>query len=155
MRLIIIAALSENRVIGKNGKVPWNIPEDMQRFKRLTLHHTVLMGRRSYETLEEPLVHRRNVVLTSKKIPGVETYTSLESALNNLRNQEIVWIIGGGEIFTQTLDMVDEWKLTHVQQQIEGDTFFPEYKHLINSLFSISFEEHHDGFIYRDYVKHN
>ncbi|MBW7887960.1 MAG: dihydrofolate reductase [Bacteroidetes bacterium] len=153
MKLIIIAALSRNRVIGKNGKVPWNIPEDMRRFKRLTLHHTVVMGRRSYETLEEPLVHRRNVVITSRHLPGVETYSSLDDAFRRLANEEIVWIIGGGEIFSHTIEIADEWKLTHVDRVLDGDTFFPPYEHLIGTKFRIVFEEKHEGFVYRDYVK--
>jgi dihydrofolate reductase len=153
MKLIIIAALSRNRVIGKNGAVPWDISEDIKRFKKLTFGYTILMGRKSYESLSQPLLGRRNVVITSRSIPNVETYPSIDAALHALQDQEIVWIIGGGKIFSQLLTKVDEWKLTHVDRVIDGDTFFPPYEHLIGSQFKIRNEEFHNGFTYRDYVK--
>jgi dihydrofolate reductase len=152
LKLIIIAALSRNRVIGKDGKVPWDIPEDMARFKRLTQGHTVLMGRRSYETLEDPLTQRRNVVLTSSPIPGVETYHSIPESLEHLRDQGKVYVIGGGEIFRAMLEQVDEWNLTHVERDLEGDTFFPPYEHLIGTRFTLAHEVQREGYRFSDYV---
>jgi len=87
VKLIIIAALSRNRVIGKDGKIPWHISEDLKRFKRITTGHTVLMGRKSFESMGKPLANRRNIVLTSKEIRGVETYKKLEEALKGLKNR--------------------------------------------------------------------
>ena len=153
MKLIIIAALNVNRVIGGNGKVPWDIPLDIQRFKKLTFGYPVLMGRKTYETLSEPLIGRRNVIISKKNIPGIETFSSIDSALEELKEQETVWIIGGGKIFEQLLTKADEWKLTHVKNSEEGDTFFPPYEHLIGSEYKIIFEEEHNDFIFRDYMK--
>lgn len=153
MKLIIIAALSRNRVIGRDGRVPWDIPEDMARFKRFTQGHTVLMGRRSYETLEDPLTQRRNVVLTSHTLPGVETYRSIPEALERLHDQDKVYVIGGGEIFRAMLTEVDEWNLTHVERDVEGDTFFPPYEHLVGTTFTLSHEVRRDGYRFSDYVK--
>jgi len=99
MKLILIAALSRNRAIGKDGKIPWRIPEDLRRFKELTVGNIVLMGRKTYESLGNPLPGRRNVVLTSRLIPGIETHASLETALQALRREEKVFVIGGGTVF--------------------------------------------------------
>jgi dihydrofolate reductase len=152
MKLIIIAALNKKRVIGKDGKLPWHISEDLKRFKRLTLEHTVLMGRKSYESLGKPLGHRRNVVLTSTKIPGVETYSGIKDALAALKDQEKVFVIGGGEIFKQFLDKADELRLTLVDNDLDGDTYFPPYEHLIGTRFTLVHEEKHDGFIFQDFL---
>ena len=153
MNLILIAALGRNRVIGKNRAVPWDIPEDIQRFKRLTLGHVVLMGRGTYDTLSNPLTNRRNVVLTSRKIEGVETYPTIGEALDVLQNEGDVYVIGGGQIFAQLLLSASQLRLTVVDQEIEGDTFFPPYEHLIGSIFQLSSKEDHDGFSYLDYVR--
>lgn len=153
MKLIAIAAVSLNRVIGNNGRVPWDIPEDLHRFMQLTLGNTVLMGRKSYESLEKPLTNRRNVVLSSKAIPGVETYASIEAALDAVQNDEKVFVIGGGDIFRQMLGNVDMIQLTLVERNVEGDTYFPPYEDLVKSEFSLQFEEQHEGFKYLDYVR--
>jgi len=153
MRLIIIAAVARNRVIGKGGKVPWDIPEDMERFKQFTKGHTVVMGRRSYESLGKQLPDRRNIVLTSKAIPGVETYPTIAEALQALENEEKVFVIGGGEIFAQLLGSADELQLTLVDQDVDGDTFFPPYEHLVGSVFQLVNRETHEGFTYVNYVR--
>ncbi len=103
MKLIIIAALNKKRVIGHNGKLPWHISEDLKRFKRLTIGHAVLMGRKTFESMGKPLPDRRNVVLSSKKIPGVETYSTVAAALGALKDQEKIFMIGGGKIFERVL----------------------------------------------------
>lgn len=153
MKLIIIAALSRNRVIGKDGKLPWHISEDLKRFKRLTTGHTVLMGRKTFESLGKPLPHRRNVVLTSHTLPDVETYPTLAQALQALEKEEKVFVIGGGEIFAQLIDHADELHLTLVDQEVEGDTFFPPYEHLVGTRYRLVSREVHEGFVFEDYVK--
>jgi dihydrofolate reductase len=153
MRLILIAALSKNRVIGKDGVVPWDIPVDVQRFKRLTTGHALLMGRKTYEALGTPLPDRRNVVLASHEIPGAETYQTLAGALEALKNEEDVYVIGGGEVFAQLLTSAAELRLTLVDRIVEGDAYFPPYEHLIGSFFKLASEEHHDGFSFVDYVQ--
>lgn len=153
MNLILIAALTKNRVVGRHGAVPWDLPADMERFKRLTLHHVVLMGRRTYETLSEPLVHRRNVVITSTPIEGVETYPTIADALRALETAGDVYVIGGGQVFAELLDSAAALRLTIVDQDIEGDTFFPPYEHLIGTVFKLVSEEAHEGFIFKDYLR--
>jgi dihydrofolate reductase len=153
MKLILIAALTKNRVIGKNCAVPWDLPEDMRRFKRMTIGHVVLMGRRTYETLSSPLTNRRNVVLTSRKIDGVETYTTMAQALEVLKTEGDVFVSGGGQIFAQLLMSAAELRLTLVEQEVDGDTFFPPYEHLIGSHFRLTSKEEHDGFSFLDYVR--
>ncbi len=153
MKLIIIAAVSLNRVIGKDGHVPWDIPEDLARFMRLTTGHTVLMGRKSYESIGKPLPNRRNVVLSKDTIPGVETYSSIADALAALKNEGKVFVIGGGETFAQVMDKVDVIQLTLVEREVEGDTYFPPYEKIVNSKFKLVNEERHEGFRYLDYQK--
>ncbi|MEP0821278.1 MAG: dihydrofolate reductase [Ignavibacterium sp.] len=153
MKLIIIAALNRKRVIGKDGRVPWHIPEDLKRLKRLTTGHTLLMGRRTYESLQTPLPNRRHVVLTSRELPGVETYRTIPEALEALRDQEKVFIFGGGEIFSAMLEMADEWYLTHVDNDVDGDAFFPPYEHLVGKKYVVSGEEVRDGYKFVDYRK--
>jgi dihydrofolate reductase len=133
MKLIIIAALNRKRVIGNKGKLPWHISEDLKRFKRLTVGHAVLMGRKTFESMGKPLSDRRNVVLTSKTIPGVESYSTIAAALVALKEEEKIFVIGGGKIFEQFLDRVDELHLTLVDIDVDGDTFFPSYEHLIGT----------------------
>jgi len=153
MNLIIVAALTKNRVIGKNRAVPWDIPEDMQRFKRITAGHPVLMGRGTYETLSSPLTNRRNIVLSSNPIEGVETYPTIAEALNALKNEGDVYVIGGGQIFAQLLTSASELHLTIVKKKIQGDTFFPPYEHLIGSVFKLVSREQHEGFSFEDYMR--
>jgi dihydrofolate reductase len=153
MNLIIIAALTKNRVIGKSGAVPWDIPLDMERFKQLTQGHIVLMGRRTYDTLSEPLVNRRNVVITSRPIAGVETYSMIGDALQALETEGDVYVIGGGQIFAELLDSAAALRLTIVDQETDGDRFFPTYEHLIGTSFKLMSEERHEGFCFKDYVR--
>lgn len=153
MKLAIIAALSRNRIIGYKGKLPWHISEDLKRFKKLTTGHTVLMGRKTFESIGKPLPNRRNVVLSSKQIPGVETYPTLAQALEALDKEERVFVIGGGELFMQLVDHADELYLTLVDQTIIGDTFFPPYVHLIGDRYSLVEREEHQGYAFEDYQK--
>jgi dihydrofolate reductase len=153
MKLVIIAALTRNRVIGKDRGVPWDIPEDMKRFKELTTGHSVLMGRRTYETLRKPLADRRIVVLTSHTIVGVESYSTIAEALDAVRNEEEAFVIGGGEIFAQLITSASEMRLTIVESKTDGDAYFPPYEHLIGSVFRLVRREKHKGFSFEDYVR--
>jgi len=153
VKIFLIAALDRNRVIGRGGKLPWHISEDLKRFKRLTKGHVVLMGRRTYESLGKLLPDRRNVVLASQPIEGVESYRSLPEALRALKDEETVFIIGGGEVFRQALPIADGLHLTIVDGEHEGDTFFPEYEHLIGTTFAITWNEDHEGYSFVDYTR--
>ncbi|MBE0557976.1 MAG: dihydrofolate reductase [Proteobacteria bacterium] len=153
MKLLIIAALDRNRVIGKGGKLPWHLPDDLKRFKRLTTGHTVLMGRKTFDSLEKRLPNRRNVVVSSRPMEGVESDGYLSEALQALEGVEVVFIIGGGEIFRQSLPIVDGLYLTVVDGEHDGDTFFPEYERLIGTTFKLTAKEDHEGYSFVDYIR--
>ncbi len=153
MKLILIAALAKHKVIGKGGKISWHIPDDLKRFKALTTGHTVLMGRKTFESLGKPLPDRRNVVLSSKPIPGIESYQSVGEALRALANEEKVFVIGGGEIYRQFLGLVSIMYLTHIDEAYEGDTFFPDYEHMIGKEFSITEKIDCKGFSFVTYAR--
>jgi dihydrofolate reductase len=127
MKIVIIAALAQNGTIGDAGKIPWHISDDLKRFKRLTLGHPIIMGRKTYESLGKPLPGRRNLVLTRQTpIPGVECFASLDAALTACGN-ETVFIIGGAEIYRQALPLAHTLMLTHVHRPVPGDTRFPDF----------------------------
>ena len=153
MKLIIIAAIARNRVIGKNGKLPWHIPEDLARFKQLTTGHTVLMGRNTFDSLDRPLSNRLNIIITSRVINGVRTYPSLDYALQALKNEQEVFVIGGGKIYAQALKLADELHLTLIDREVDGDTFFPPYEEFLRNNFQLVHEERRTGFSFLDYVR--
>ena len=151
--MAIIAALDHRRAIGKDGKLPWHIPEDLKRFKRLTTGHAVLMGRRTWESLGRPLPGRRNVVLSSSPVPGIESYASIEESLRALASAERVFVIGGGSVYAQLIDRADELYLTLVDRNVEADAFFPPYEHLLGTVFREAARERHPEFEFVDYVR--
>jgi dihydrofolate reductase len=152
--IVLIAALAEeNRVIGRDGGLPWHIPEDMKRFRRLTTGHALLVGRRTFESVVDqfggPLPERRMAVLTSRGrlpgYPGVEAYASVEEALEALADEEIVFVGGGETVFRQLLPEADRLELTLVEGEHEGDTFFPPWKHLVGDVFRVVEEQPAEG----------
>ena len=153
MKLAIIAAITKNRVIGKDGKLPWHISEDLKRFKRLTTGHAVLMGRKTYESMGKPLVNRRNVVLSSTSIPGVECYQSIPQALDALRDQEMVFAIGGAQLYTLLFDRADFLFLTLLDRDVAGDVFFPDVLRNLDQSFTLTNREEHEGFMFVDYAR--
>ena len=130
MKLSHIVAMSENRVIGKDNKLPWRIPEDLKKFKSLTQHHTVIMGRKTYESIGKPLPNRRNIVVTKTLMQpvGVELQvaSSMEDALAKINPDEECFVIGGESLYKQTLSLIDTIYLTLVHKTVDGDTFYPE-----------------------------
>jgi len=128
MALRAIAAMSLNRVIGKDGKLPWHIPEDFKWFKTTTAGQAVLMGRKTYESLGRPLPYRRNLVVTrgGDLGEGVEIVRDL-AAFNPEDYPCDVWVIGGGEIYRQMLGRCEELYLSVIPRVVEGDAFFPEF----------------------------
>lgn len=129
MEIIIIAAMAENRVIGKNNTLPWAIKEDMTHFKELTKGWPCIMGRKTWESLpKKPLPERLNVVVskTAKNLHGAEVCASLPSAIEHCSDYEKVFIIGGESIYKQAMDIATKIKLTLIHKEYEGDTFFPE-----------------------------
>ncbi|UCV07322.1 dihydrofolate reductase [Dechloromonas denitrificans] len=130
--IVIIVAVAKNRVIGRDNQLIWNIPEDMAHFKALTQGHTVLMGRKTWESLPprfRPLPGRRNIVVSRQPdyaAPGAELANSLESALALAATDETVFIIGGADIYQQALALADRLEITEVDLIPEGDSWFPE-----------------------------
>jgi dihydrofolate reductase len=124
----IIVAVSENGVIGKEGKLPWYIPEDLKHFKQLTSGNVVIMGRKTYESIGKPLPNRLNIVITREKnsvIDGCITVNSIKDAIRKAGTDKEIFIIGGGEIYKKSLKFADKVYLTKIHQTIEGDTHFP------------------------------
>lgn len=136
MKLIIIAAHDPNLVIGKEGSLPWHYKDDLKFFKQTTMGHTLLMGRIVFEELnEKPLPGREAVVLSkTKSYDHVPTFDTIAKALHYLKNEEIIFVIGGGEIYRQTLGLADELIITEIHQEYEGDTYFPEYRDQIGEV---------------------
>ena len=131
MLISIIAAMSLNRVIGKNNQIPWHIPGEQKRFKQITWGHSIIMGRKTYESIGKPLPGRTNIVITRQKkisAPGCLVVNSLEQALKNCpANETEAFIIGGEQIFRLALPIVQRIYLTTIQKEIEGEAFFPEF----------------------------
>jgi dihydrofolate reductase len=135
MRWISIAAVAKNGVIGNGLQLPWNIPADLKFFRDSTRGHLVLMGRKTFDSLGKPLPNRTNVVITrdqNRSYDGAETFHSLESAIQffNPKNpspDETAFVIGGAEIYRQAIPYIEEAWITEIQQDAEGDVFFPEY----------------------------
>lgn len=130
MKIVVIAAVSQNGTIGHQGKIPWHISADLKRFKKLTMDHPIIMGRKTYESIGHPLPGRRNMVLTRRgSIPGIECFTDLTQALKHLgtSNCQAVFVIGGAEVYRVALTVAHTLLLTHVHRDVTGDTKFPEY----------------------------
>ena len=153
MKLAIIAAVGRNRAIGSRGKLPWHISEDLKRFKRLTTGNAVLMGRKTWESIGRPLPGRRNVVLSASPVEGVETYASADDALRALASSERVFVIGGGTVYAEFLGRADELYLTLVDREVDADTYFPPYEHLLGTVFREVAREPHGEFEFVDYVR--
>lgn len=121
--------MSENRVIGNAGDIPWHLPGDFKWFKQTTMGAILVMGRKTYESIGRPLPGRETYVLSrhSRQIPGVSNITSLQS-LDTLDTDKVIWIAGGGEVYKQMLERCEEIYLTRVHKIVEGDAFFPEFE---------------------------
>lgn len=129
MNATLIAAMAENRVIGKDNDLIWHLPDDLKRFKALTKGHHVIMGRKTYESMNKPLPHRVNVIVTRQddyKADGCIIVSSLSEALQKAEGDPQPFIIGGGEIYKQSLDIAATIELTLVHDTFQGDTYFPE-----------------------------
>ncbi len=145
-RLSVIAAVAEgNRAIGKDNRLLWHIPDDLKRFKTLTLGHPVIMGENTYRSIGRPLPGRTNIILSFSKqfsAPGCEVFATLESALNYAakRDAKEVFIIGGAMVYQAALPLADRLYITLVEGDYQGDAFFPDY-----SMFgTVVGREHHD-----------
>jgi dihydrofolate reductase len=151
----MIAAVAEkNRVIGNDMELPWHIPEDLKHFKRMTTGETLIMGRKTYESILHqfggPLPGRRMIVITSKghlqDYPEAEVYSSPADAMRALEDHERVFIAGGATLYEQFLPLCHRLELTLIEGDFEGDTFFPPFEALVGPVFEMVREDARDGF---------
>lgn len=130
MSVALIVAMTPQRVIGRNNALPWHLPEDLQHFKRITMGHTIIMGRKTFESIGKPLPGRHNVVIsrnTGWKAEGVTAVISIEAAIKAADPAAgPVFVIGGAQIYQLALPLADELFVTLVHDNIEGDTVFPD-----------------------------
>ena len=133
-RICIIAAVARNGVIGFENRIPWRLPEDLKHFKRLTLGHAVIMGRRTFESIiatsGKPLPERENVVVTRSREwtrPGCRTAHSLDAALTAVHEPQDAFVIGGAEIYALALPIASRIYMTEIERDFDGDAFFPEF----------------------------
>lgn len=127
--IAMVVAISENNAIGKDNQLLWHLPADLKHFKNITSGHTIIMGRKTYDSIGKPLPNRRNIVITRQnnlEIAGVEVVNSLDDALARCKDVAEVYVIGGAEIFNQALPLCSKIYLTRVHQHYEADTFFPK-----------------------------
>jgi len=155
--LSIIVAIAKNNCIGIKGKLPWNIPEDLEYFKKTTLNKTVIMGKNTFESilsyLGKPLPNRKNIVVALEKdyqVPvGVILHNSLNEAIASAKNED-AFIIGGASIYAQAFPLADKLYITHVNQTVDGDAFFPV---IDKTQWREEWREDHDGFSFVRYIK--
>ncbi len=146
VKISLIAAIAQNRVIGRDNKIPWHISEDLKRFKKLTQGHVVVMGRKTYESIGRPLPNRVNIVITRDKNLRISSqvliFHSIDDAIEEAKKIEMkaggevpeIFVIGGGEIFRQTLPLADKLYLTIVKGSFSGPILFPTYEDLFKKV---------------------
>ena len=158
MNLSIIVAMSKNRVIGKDNKMPWHLSNDLKNFKKITIGKTIVMGRLTYDSIGKPLPERKNIVLSRNLIDSdVFIFDNFEEVLNFTKDEDEVFIIGGQDIYSQTIDKVNKLYLTTIDANIEGDKYFPEidiskWKKIRSENFSKDQNNTHD-FVSELYIK--
>lgn len=153
----LIAAVSENGVIGVDNKLPWYIPDDLKRFKKLTSGNVVIMGRKTYESIGKPLPNRMNIIVSRNKdlvIKDCIVANSMGQAIKKAGTDKKIFIIGGGEIYNQGFIYADKIYLTKVHQEVEGDTTFPEIDTTFCWLEKENIKKDGYSFITYDYVRH-
>jgi len=130
MIISIIVAKSKNNVIGIKNQLPWHLSDDLKHFKKITLNHPIIMGRKTYESIGRPLPQRTNIIITRNsdyQVDGSIVVSSLQKAIElaSSKNEEEIFIIGGGELFKETISLANKIYLTEVDVILEGDAFFP------------------------------
>ncbi len=157
--VIIAAVASSNRVIGRDGAMPWHISADLRRFKQLTYGHPVIMGRRTVQSVLDhlggPLPGRQMLMLTSGRAlrgyPEIRPFDSLESAIAAASTARKIYICGGAAVYAAALPIADTLELTLVEGTYAGDAFFPPYEHLLEDRFHLTEEERHSGYRFVTY----
>jgi dihydrofolate reductase len=129
-RIYLVAALARNGVIGAQGRLPWHLPEDLQHFKKLTLGHPVIMGRRTWESLGRPLPGRENIVVSRQRgfaAPGASVAASVQAAIALCAGEPVAFVIGGAELYAAALPLADGLVMTEIDRDYAGDTLFPDW----------------------------
>ena len=128
---LICAVAEKNRGIGKNNKLLWNIPNDLTHFKKVTMNHPIIMGLKTFQSIGRPLPHRLNIVLSTDKIKleGCSVCQSVDAAIElaQKNDKEEIFVIGGGSVYSQTINIANKLYLTLVEGDFDADTFFPDY----------------------------
>lgn len=157
MKLTLVAAVAQNGVIGSHNALPWYIPEDLKHFKQATDGKTVLMGKKTFDSimnrLKKPLPNRITVIISHQdlKLPDeVLLFHSIDEALAALKDRDEVMVIGGGQIYAQTIDRANKLILTEVHEDVEGDVMFPQYD---KSLWKETSREDHKLFSFVEYER--
>ncbi|MGZ8257203.1 MAG: dihydrofolate reductase [Gallionella sp.] len=130
MKISILVAMTQNRTIGINNTLPWRCPEDLKHFKALTMGHHMIMGRKTFDSIGKPLPGRTTVVISrdaSLKIDGCLVAHSLSQAIELCGNDSEIFVVGGAQIYAQTLPLADTLYITEIQQAVDGDAHFPEF----------------------------
>lgn len=158
--ITLIAAAAENNALGKNNDLIWHLPDDFKRFKAITSGHYIIMGRKTFESFPKPLPNRTHVIITRQKNYNPENcivVNSLEKAIEICPKDEDLFVIGGGEIYQQSIAIADKIELTRVHSTFEADTFFPEIDNTIWELVQEEFhpkdEKHLFDFSFQTYLK--
>lgn len=160
--ITLIAAAADNNAIGKNNELLWHLPDDFKRFKALTTGHTIIMGRKTFESFPRPLPKRTHIIITRDKTytvpyPDCMIVYSLEEALQKVTEEELAFVIGGGEIYSQSLPYADTIELTRVHTNFSADTYFPEIAEkewkLVKEEYHPKDDKHAVDFTYLTYVR--
>jgi dihydrofolate reductase len=145
MTVSLVVAAAKNNVIGRDGELPWHLPDDLRHFKRLTTGKPIIMGRRTFESIGRPLPDRHNIVMTRDPdyaAAGCDVVTSVSDALKLAGDDSEVMVIGGGQVYLDFLHRADRIYMTRVQAEIDGDTYFPE---IDPNEWQLVSSEHHDA----------
>jgi dihydrofolate reductase len=158
--ITLIAAVAENNALGKDNQLLWHLPDDFKRFKNVTIDHHIIMGRKTFESFPKPLPNRIHVIISRQKDyqpEGCIVVDSLEKAIAVCPKNEEIFIIGGGEIYKQSIEIADKLDITRVHHTFAADTFFPEIDfdkwELTTELFHAKDEKHAFDFTFETYLK--
>lgn len=158
--ITLIAAVAENNALGKDNQLLWHLPDDFKRFKNITSGHHIIMGRKTFESFPKPLPNRTHVIITRQKDyqpEGCLIVDSLEKAISVCPKDEELFIIGGGEIYKQSIEMADKLDITRVHHTFDADTFFPEIDltkwKLTSEEYHPKDKKHHFDFTFETYLR--
>ena len=160
--IILIAAIAENNALGKNNDLLWHLPKDFKRFKEITSGHHIIMGRKTFESFPKPLPNRTHVIITRQKdyvCEGCIVVQDLEKAIAVCPKNEDIFVIGGGEIYSQSIHLADQLDITRVHHSFEADVFFPEIDpeiwELISEEVHLKDDKHPYDYSFQTFVRKN